>query len=257
MSELPANFSLPSEAFERQRRLLRREIAQPRRSSRRRITVAVAVGLIVLSGAVVATPARGVGSRLLDLIQGTPAPPEVQTYFAANAGTRQQMFAYQQSAGERLHEQFSPVIASEARGVFSIETADGPIHLWAAPTEDGRQCWLIQAGARPATGTPYGLGSCDETEHTSALNPGIFWTAERPNVVVAYARVYDEEITRIDVEVEGAPPIPLHVTGYALGPIPKEARLLALVGRNAEGHEVTRTTLHRAEQPPEEQAPSG
>jgi Ni,Fe-hydrogenase III small subunit len=71
---------------------------------------------------------------------------------------------------------------------------------------------------------------------------------------MAYARVYDEEITRIDVEVEGAPPIPLHVvSGYALGAIPKEAHTLALVGRNADGDEVTRTTLRPAEQPPDQQ----
>src|SRR4030095_236111 len=123
------------------------------------------------------------------------------------------------------------------------------------PTEDGRQCWLIQAGARPATGTPYGLGSCDETEPTTALSPGTFWTAERPSVVMVYSRVYDEAITHIDVEVEGAPPIPLRVvSGYALGAIPKEARLLALVGRNATGDEVTRTTLRPA---PDEQASPG
>jgi hypothetical protein len=259
VSELPAEFSLPIDAFERQRRLLRAEIAQPRHTARRRLTVVAAVGIMVLLGAVVATPARGVGGRLLDLIQGSPAPPEVQTYFAANDGTRKAMFAHQQAAGERLHEQFSPVIAAEARGVFAIDTADGPVYLWAAPTEDGRQCWLIQAGARPATGTPSGLGSCEETEHASGLNSGTFWTAERPSVVMVYARVYDGEITRIDVEVEGAPPIPLHVvSGYALGAIPKEARTLALIGRNAEGGEVTRTTLRPAEQPPpDEQAPSG
>jgi hypothetical protein len=75
---------------------------------------------------------------------------------------------------------------------------------------------------------------------------------------MVYARVYDEAITHIDVEIEGEPTIPLHVvSGYALGAIPKEARLLALVGRNAEGDEVTRTTLRPAEQPPDEQGPSG
>jgi hypothetical protein len=75
--------------------VLMAEIAQPRHTSRKRVAVVVAVGIIVLVGAVVATPARGVGDRLLDLIHGSPAPPEVQTYFAANDGTRRTMLAYQ------------------------------------------------------------------------------------------------------------------------------------------------------------------
>lgn len=251
MTELPADFSLPNEAFERQRSLLRAEVAGAGQRTRKRIAVAVALVVLVVLGAVIATPARGVGGRLLELIQGPPAPPEVQTFFADNDGLRQKAFAHRQAAGERLHEQFSPVKAAEARGVFAIETMDGPIYLWAAPTEDGKQCWLIQAGARAATGVPHGLGSCDEDERTSGLNPGVFWTAERPNIVMAYARVYDKAITRIEVEVEGEPPISLHVVaGYALGTVPKEARLLALVGRNADGDELTRSTLRQPENPP-------
>lgn len=210
---------------------------------RRRVALVLAA---TFAAVVVAAPAFGIGGRLLDLIEGTPAPPEVQTSFAANDGTRQKMFAYAEEAGEKLHDRFSPVIASEARGVFAIESADGPIYLWAAPTEDGRQCWLIQAGAESVTGRPFGLGGCDGPgEQQGAMSPGVWWTEKRPNVEIVYVRVYDDAITRIEAELEGAPAISLPVVaGYALGTVAKEARILAIVGRNGEGEEVARFTLH-------------
>lgn len=114
----------------------------PRLTRRRLVAIAVTALLAVL----LATPAFGIGDRLLDLIQGWPAPSEVQTYFAANDETPEKMFAYTAEAGKRLHDRFSPVISSEARGVFAIESADGPIYLWSAPTEDGRQCTNIATG---------------------------------------------------------------------------------------------------------------
>jgi hypothetical protein len=247
MSELPAEFSLPIDAFERQRRLLRREIAPPRHSNRRRIAVAAAVGIVVLLCAVVATPARGVGGRLLDLIQGTLAPPEVQTYFTANEETRKHMLAYEEQAGAILHGRFSPVIASQARGLFAIKSVDGPIYLWAAPTEDGRQCWLIQVGTDAATGSPRGIGTCEEHEETGAIVPDTTWWADLPDVVIVHARVYDDAITQVDVEVEDAPTVVLPVVGgHALGTIPKGERALAMVGRDQSGSEVARYTIAEA-----------
>jgi hypothetical protein len=215
-----------------------------RRMHRHRLALVLAATFVA---AAAAAPALGIGGRLLDLIQGPPAPPDVQTYFAANDGTREKMFAYAEEAGEKLHDRYSPVIASAARGVFAIDSADGPIYLWAAPTEDGRQCWLIQAGAERVTGRPFGLGGCDgPSDETSALSPGLWWTAERPNVEIVYVRVYDTAIARIEVEREAASAVSLPVvSGYALGTVAKEERVLAIVGRNADGDEVARFTVRR------------
>jgi len=242
MIDVPGEFPLPSDAFYRQRSLLRAQVAVPQRSrTGRRVTVAVAAAVLAV---LLVTPAFGIGGRLLDLIQGPPAPLEVQTYFAANDGTRQKMLAYAEEAGAKLHDRYSPVIASEARGVFAIESADGPIYLWAAPTEDGRQCWLIQAGTNAATGSPVGLGSCDGSEHPHAINPGTWWIADRPSVEIVHARIYDDDITQVDVELEDAPSVSLPVVaGHALGTVAKEARILTLVGRDQNGDEVTRFTL--------------
>lgn len=211
----------------------------------------VAVAAAILVGVLLVTPAFGIGGRLVDLIQGPPAPPEVQTHFAANDGTREKMFAYAAEAGEKLHDRFSPVIASEARGVFAIESADGPIYLWAAPTEDGRQCWLTQAGTNTATGSPIGLSSCDGSDVTSAMSPEPWWIAERPSVEIIHVRLYDDAITRVDVELEDAPSVALPVVaGHALGTVAKEERIVAIVGRNANGDEVARFTLRQREAGP-------
>jgi hypothetical protein len=242
--EMPTEFPLPDEAFARQRSLLADHVLthRPRRSRRRGVSVAVVTAALL--GALMITPAFGLGDRLIDLLQRPAAPPEIQAHFAANNAVRKQLFAHTEAAGHALHDEFSAVIAGEARGIAAIESADGPIYLWAAPTEDGRQCWLIQAGAEAATGRPYGSSSCDPTEAESKMRPSIQWTAERPSVKILHARVYDDAITRVEIVVEDGPEVSLPVVaGHALGTVAKDARVLAFVGRNASSDEVTRTTL--------------
>jgi hypothetical protein len=246
MIEIPHEFPLPAEAFERQRSLLStRALARRRRARPGRRGAVFALASAALLGVLLVTPAFGLGGRLLGLIQGSPAPPEVQTHFAVSNEHRKTFLAYAEQAGHALQDRFSPVIAAEARGLFAIESADGPIYLWAAPTEDGRQCWLIQAGAAPATGRPYGGGSCDGIDETNAIRPSYGWTAERPSVRIVHARVFDDAITHVEVELEGAPALVLPVVaGHALGTVANEPRpVLAFVGRDADGEEVTRTTL--------------
>ena len=146
------------------------------------------------------------------------------------------MFARARAAGIELHDRFSPVIASETRGVAAIETADGPIYLWAAPTEDGRQCWLVQPHS----------GSCDGIYIHGPLRPeGPGWTIERPSVLIFHVRVYDEAITQVRLELEGADELSLPVvSGHALGTIPKQehVRMQSVIGRNTDGEVVARWT---------------
>jgi hypothetical protein len=242
--EVPGEFPLPDDAFARQRALVRADVLRRRapRSRRRAVSVAVVAGALL--GALLVTPAFGLGDRLLDLLQRPEAPPEVQDHFAANNTVRKQLFAHVEAAGRTLHDRFSRVIAGEARGVAAIESPDGPIYLWAAPTEDGRQCWLIQAGAEVATGRPYGLTSCDGPEPQTKIRPGGLWTAERPSVRIVHARVYDDAITSVEIVVEGGREVSLPVVaGHVLGTVAKDARVQAFVGRDASGEEMARTSL--------------
>jgi hypothetical protein len=242
--EIPNEFPLPEGAFARQRALVGAHVLRRRPRRSRRGGVSVAVVTAGLLGALLVAPAVVLGDRLLDLLQRPAAPPEVQAHFAANETLRKQLFAHVEAAGHALHDRFSPVVAGEARGIAAIESPDGPVYLWAAPTEDGRQCWLIQAGAEAATGRPYGSGSCDATEAESKMRPSTLWTAERPSLKILHARVYDEAITRVEIVIEHGPEVWLPVVaGHALGTVAKDARVVAFVGRNASSDEVTRTTL--------------
>lgn len=209
------------------------------RTKRLLASAAVAAAIITI----LVAPGLGVGGRLADLIEGTPAPPAVQNSFATNDEQRQKLFAYAAAAGHQLHARFSRVDPTRARGIAVVDAPGGPIYLWAAPTADGGQCWLIQAGADPATGRPYGIGSCDETDGHGAIVPDVAWTAERPSVKIVHARVYDSAITRLDVEVVGAEPLTLPVaSGHALGIVPAAAEVRGYVGRNADGEVVSRWT---------------
>jgi hypothetical protein len=216
----------------------RAQLSRRLRPSRRRVVLAAAAAAAVT---LAVAPAFGVGGRLLDLVQGSPAPPEVKKYFASSEALRDRLFAQSAAARHRMRERFSPLVLGDARGVAAIQSADGPIYLWAAPTEDGRQCWLIQAGEDRATGRPYGAGSCDDANPPGMIASGTFWTDERPSIQIVHARVYDDAITRVDVELDGAEGISLPVaSGHALGTVAKDARVRAFVGRDADGDVVAR-----------------
>jgi Tol biopolymer transport system component len=80
MTEIPELCPLPKDAFERQRALLGVHVASElHRSPRRRWRLAAIAVAIVAVAALLATPALGIGDRLLALIEGAPARPEVQS----------------------------------------------------------------------------------------------------------------------------------------------------------------------------------
>lgn len=243
MNEIPNEFPLPEEVFERQRALVSAQISSRENPirPRRRGAIRAAVASAAVLGVLLVTPAFGIGGQLLDVIQGKPAPTEVKASFASSDKSRQKLFALAHQAGERLHDRYSPVLADQTRGVFAIETADGPIYLWAAPTQDGRECWLIQTNARPG-----GVGSCDGINDQMQMRPGIMGAPlDRPSVKILHARVLDGSITRVVFELEGSPAISLPVVdGYVLGTVSKDAQIVGIVGRNADDNEVARVTVH-------------
>jgi hypothetical protein len=217
-----------------------RRAAAHRLAIRRRRLMALAAA-ISLGALLAVAPATGIVGGLRDLIEGTPAPPPVQTAIARSDAFRQEMYARAKEAGHELRDRYSPVIANQTRGVLALDTVDGPIYLWVSPTEDGRQCWLIQTGQDKTTGRPYGGGSCDG-DNVPALSQDGFWTAERPSVKIIHARVGDDTITRVRVTVEGAADLTLPVVdGHALGTIPKDAQATGLVGLDQDGNEIARS----------------
>ena len=79
MTELPDEFPLPEEAAQRQRSLLGAHVEAGRRSARTTRRGVGAAAAVILVGGLLVTPALGIGSRLLDLIQSPPGRPDIQT----------------------------------------------------------------------------------------------------------------------------------------------------------------------------------
>jgi hypothetical protein len=213
---------------------VRRRVRRPRR----RIGLAAVAAVIALAAAV---PAFGLSGKFVDLIQGTPAPQAIKTYFAASDALRQKLLAEAPAATGAMSERYTPVV-EDARGVFAIDSPDGPIFLWAAPTEQGGQCWLIQTGEDTGTKRPYGMGACEGANPGGGMSTDVGWTAERPNVQIVHARVRDDSIVSVEVQLEHGDPVSLPVaSGHALGTLPMNVRVAAFVGLNAAGEEVARS----------------
>jgi len=209
-------------------------VRRARRPHRRLLLVAAAL----VAAALVTAPAFGV----FDLLSGPPAPPPVQKLFADNNAIQERLLAEALSATKAIRDRMLSGPVGEARGVAAIESPDGPIYLWAAPRLDGRgQCWLIQAGGDPVTSRPYGYESCDGSNWSNGMVTDTFWTAERPNIQILHARVYDDSIAQVEVDLRDAKPVYLQVaSGHALGTVPKDVHVDGYVGLNSHGDPVAR-----------------
>jgi hypothetical protein len=238
MTDVPDEFPLPQDVYERHRKVL--SIHAGGQSERRSKLRRAGIAAVLVATALAVTPAFGVNGRLFDLVRGQPASTQVKAYFASNDRAREEMFAHAGRAGLTLHDRFSPAMVDETRGILAVQSPDGPIFLWATQTEDGRQCWLLQAMT-----TPGGSGSCDGSSDGKAMRPETLWTEERPSVTIVHVRIYDDAISQVSVAVDRAPDIPLQVAGgHALGTVPREDHIDAIVGRNRDGEEVSRVEWH-------------
>ena len=110
---------------------VRRRAERPRRAPAGRRTRLV---LALAAAAVLAAPALAVTNEIVPWFRGEPAPPAVQASFG------------------KLSENVLPssisgrVDVAQARGVIAIDSPAGMVRLWAAPTDDGGRCRIIQVG---------------------------------------------------------------------------------------------------------------
>ena len=125
MTELPNEFPLPHDAFERQRALLGARLGSGRRGghpTRPEITVAA----VILVGGLLVTPALGIGDRLLSLIQGKPTPLDVQAPAWSRDGRTIVFVSWRDGNGE--------VYAMDADG-------SSPRNLTQDPAKDAGPAW--------------------------------------------------------------------------------------------------------------------
>ena len=108
------------------------KVVRLERRPRRRVWYALAAAVVVT--ALLVNPAFGFGDRILDWFRGSPAPEHVKEELRG-MNAPEEVRALFQGPGVR---------AEEARGVMAIETSRGPAYLWAAPTEAGGWCTIVQ-----------------------------------------------------------------------------------------------------------------
>jgi hypothetical protein len=200
----------------------------------RRLALALALaGLIVVPAAV------AVAAKVIDLFEGTPAPPPVAAAFAmrnkeADTATR-----------EGFAAKFPSVDVGRAHGVVEIQTGDGPEDLWIAPNDQGGQCGFIDfARDAPGPDGQFGFGGCDtSTRPASNINWGAVWVEPHPSLMTVYGHVLVDatrlELTLADGSTQSLPVI----EGFFLASLDKGAKVRQLVAYDGAGAEVARENV--------------
>lgn len=190
------------------------------RQSHRRFIAAIVVGCaLVLAAAGVA-----LGFAIRTWFAGTPAPPPV---------TRQIEQQNQLPANGRSYVR-PKIDSSLARGVAMIDTPDGPVHLWVAPTVNagGLVCWFIDFGSdeNPGAGRPAaGGGTCEQRPAPkSGFQWAYGWSEGHAAVNVLVGRVYVPAINVI-VKLSSGKQMTLPVTEhFFLGSFSRSDSLVGL-----------------------------
>jgi hypothetical protein len=179
-----------------------------------RPVLAAAVALGVLAGAGVAI-AAGFGA-----FEGTPAPPEISASFSQLNQIPDQ--ATQQGFAQR----FPQADVSKAHGVIEVQTPDGPEDLWAAPNDQGGQCYFIDWANDPPQqdGTKYGFGGCGTpTTTTKPIDPGLIWVVGHPDLMTVNGSVSVDAAT-VQITLQDGSTMTLPVVEHMfLGSIDKPA----------------------------------
>lgn len=192
---------------------------------RRRTWYALAVAAVVIG--LLVSPAFGLGGRFLDLFTGSPAPEHVKTElsFGTNEGN--------DKVDELMRQHVrSTVLVGQARGLLSVQTSAGLLHIWGAPTSDGGFCtYMLLVGA------PHGWLACD----TLSPDAGPFvGTADARTVGARTVRFVSgqarEQIVSVELRLEDGSVVPVRKVGVfffrALAPGQQPA---ALIGKDRSG----------------------
>jgi hypothetical protein len=201
-------------------------LGRARRTRRRYALAAVfAVALVVVP------TAFAFGDRIADWFHGKPAPASIrQDFVQFNAGM-QQLAAAGAKAG--FLRKAPHAIAARAHGVVALQTADGPVYLWAAPRRGGGICWLLQLVAAKAAGD---FSTCDETWPVDQqLTFGTFGTIYYPSeqLIVGQALGGASSVV-VDLSNGQTTKLPV-VEGLFMGAFPKHVHPLEVASYDATG----------------------
>lgn len=200
---------------------------------RPRLALGIAVAVLVLIPTGVAF-----GGKLASLFEGTPAPPDVSTSFGNF--NRMADLAVQQGFARKWPQ----VDASKAHGVIEVQTPDGPEDMWAAPNDQGGQCYFIDFSNDPVgQHGRYGFGGCDTTEK---IGYGDVWTYVHPDLMTIYGSVQvDAATVRLTLDDGSTATLPV-VEHLFLGSAAKGVKVDAVAALDAAGNQIAEKTLRPA-----------
>jgi hypothetical protein len=177
--------------------------------------------------------AFGWPARVLDVIAGEPAPPRVRDAFALESEARERVLPIFRSGG-------IDVVLAQAHGVVAIESSEGPVILWVAPTPSGGACWLLEY-RRTAE---LGLKGCSPgpVRGGAALAAGVSQTRIGDDLLQLIDGRVGKEVASVEVlYADGESETIAPVEGFLLHE-PRE-RPTALVARDAAGAEIARREI--------------
>lgn len=179
----------------------------------RRPALGAAVVVAALASAGVAV-AAGLGA-----FEGTQAPPDVATSFS------QLNRAADQATQQGFGQEFPQADVSKAHGVIEIQTADGPEDLWAAPNDQGGECyWIDWANDQPEVdGSIYGFGGCPPATTQQIDTGGPIWVVGHPDLMTVSGSVSGDAV-RVLVTLQDGSTLTLPVVEHMfLGSIDEPA----------------------------------
>jgi hypothetical protein len=172
---------------------------------------------------------------LHSLFQGTPAPPAVSNWFAAN-DKRADQFVQNGFEGRYPHAD-----VAQAHGVLEVQTSDGPEDLWAAPNDQGGQCWFIDfADDPPGPDGQYGFGGCYPSGGfaPSGIDWGAVWIEPHPTLETLWGHL-SVPASRVEVDLANGSTLHLQVVeNVFLASLSKDDRVTGIRAYDDSGAEV-------------------
>jgi hypothetical protein len=191
-----------------------------RRRNRRLLAIAAALAALT---ALVVNPALGIGERLLDFVEGDPAPDTVKRELAEGQKPPPPL-----RVGERVIERPTPeqppTDLSDAHLAVALESSRGPVYLWVDPRTGGGTCTLLEVVEEPdpPAGAPRGGVNCSsgppaerpiDAGQTGTHADGKYLSLMRGHV--------HPRIARVEVELSDGRVVPMRlVEGFFLAELP-------------------------------------
>jgi hypothetical protein len=219
------------------------DVLRRARRSRRRYVAAVVTGAALLLA-----PAAWAITRAFE---GKPAPQSIKSMFLEHDKASA---AFAKALGRREPK----AIASKAHGVIQVQTADGPLDLWAAPATDGGTCYFVGWQADIHRNQAFGASSCvpataalnnaQSSAHNLAVSWGGSYGHTNYRVVQGYAYGRAARV-RISLTNGSSKTLPV-VEGFFLGALRQShwrlrPKVVSVVSRDAQGHVVGYLRLPR------------